>query len=105
MARGCLFGSSLVDSALQGSRVHVTQLQYFLCRQPFVDQLLFHLDHIIVRHLTEHADELRPHLLWCFTFVQLQNHMLQELLASLRIVDEFAHVTLSPYRAERGSLG
>ena len=69
------FGSSLIDPAFESSCVDVAQTKYFLLRQAFVYQLLFHLNHIVVRNRSQEPCELGPHSLRSFALMQLQDHM------------------------------
>ncbi len=91
MAGGQLARLALIERTVEGLLVDVAEAEDLLHRHAVGDQLLLDLDDLVVGHPPQQVDQLGPHLLGGLAGVQLADHVLEQFLAALLLVDQFAH--------------
>jgi hypothetical protein len=68
----------MIDLPFQHRRVEVAKFENLLLGKAFGDQLLFHLDHIVVGHAAQQVGKLLFHRFGRPAFMQLQDHMFED---------------------------
>jgi hypothetical protein len=74
----------------------IAQCEDLRHRQALRDQLLFDLHHLVVRNLAQVSYQLLTDCVGCRPSMQLQNHVLEKLLAPGCMYEQFAHRPVPP---------